>query len=244
MHPVSVPELLRVWENGIHTPAVQRALSLLAAACPDTPSDTLAQLTIGERDALLLTLREWTFGPHLESVVTCPQCHQQVELQFDVNSVRADPPLPPTRELSLTLDGYDLQIRPPNSEDLAAIASEPAIEQKRRLLFTRCLLEATRQGQPASPDELPPEIGAEVAKRLAESDPQADVQLDITCPFCFHSWRAPFDILSFFWSELESWACRILREVHILASAYGWPERDILALTPTRRQLYLEIVAA
>ena len=57
-------------------------------------------------------------------------------------------------------------------------------------------------------------------------------------------WRAVFDIVTFFWSEIEAWACRILREVHILASAYGWCERDILALTSARRQFYLEMVQA
>jgi hypothetical protein len=33
-----------------------------------------------------------------------------------------------------------------------------------------------------------------------------------------------------------------VREVHLLASAYGWRESDILAMTPWRRQLYLELV--
>jgi hypothetical protein len=35
-----------------------------------------------------------------------------------------------------------------------------------------------------------------------------------------------------------------LREVHVLASANGWSEAEILALSPQRRQRYLEIVTA
>ena len=31
-------------------------------------------------------------------------------------------------------------------------------------------------------------------------------------------------------------------EVHALASAYHWHERDILALSPVRRQAYLELL--
>jgi hypothetical protein len=35
-----------------------------------------------------------------------------------------------------------------------------------------------------------------------------------------------------------------LRDVHELASAYGWRESEILALSPQRRQAYLELVRA
>ncbi len=51
-----------------------------------------------------------------------------------------------------------------------------------------------------------------------------------------------FDIVSFLWNELNAWAIRTLREVHILASAYGWSETDILAMSPWRRQFYLEVL--
>jgi hypothetical protein len=50
-------------------------------------------------------------------------------------------------------------------------------------------------------------------------------------------------VVSFFWMEVESWAYRILRQVHALASAYGWSEGDILAMSPWRRQFYLEMVS-
>ena len=78
---------------------------------------------------------------------------------------------------------------------------------------------------------------------MAQADPQADVQLALSCPACSHQWQSVFDIVSFFWSEMNAWAYRILREVHILASAYGWREADILAMSPYRRQLYLKMVS-
>ena len=39
-----------------------------------------------------------------------------------------------------------------------------------------------------------------------------------------------------------AWAVRLLGEVHELASAYGWREHDVLALSPWRRQAYLQMV--
>ena len=44
------------------------------------------------------------------------------------------------------------------------------------------------------------------------------------------------------WAELDAWARRLLLDVHTLARAYGWSERDILQLTETRRQFYLNLI--
>lgn len=242
MRALSVPELLRVWESGLAQGPVDRAVALLAAACPGASREAIADLTIGRRDSSLLTLREWTFGPRMASVAVCPQCGQRIELAFDVSEVRVD--TEPVDAVAMSAAGYELQVRPPNSADAAAITAEPRAERQRRLLFERCFIKVSRGGEPGTPSELPAETIDAVAERLAEADPQADIQLNVSCPSCGNAWQAVFDIVSFFWSEIEAWAVRILREVHILAAAYGWREEDILALTPVRRQLYLEMVGA
>jgi hypothetical protein len=242
MRALSVPELLCVWESGLNQAPVDRALSLLQAASPDTPWDALAALSIGRRDARLLTLREWTFGPGFSSLAVCPRCGDQVEISFDVSSVRVNPEPEPLPGVEMTFADFELQVRPPNSMDLAAIADESGVGERRRRLFERCLVAARRAGQPAAAHDLPDETIDAAAARLADADPQADVQLRISCPYCGNAWQAVFDIVTFFWSEINAWACRILREVHVLASAYGWSEEDILGLTPARRQFYLGLV--
>jgi hypothetical protein len=79
---------------------------------------------------------------------------------------------------------------------------------------------------------------------MEEADPLAAIQLALSCPECGYQWQATFDIESFFWSEINAWANRTLHEVHALASRYGWCERDILAMSPWRRQAYLNMVHA
>ncbi len=241
MHALSALELLGVWERGLGEGPVERALALVAAACDACP-DGLAGLTIGQRDAGLLTLREWTFGPTMSGVVTCPGCGQRLELTFDVAEIRADAPVEPERAVSVTNDGYDVRFRPPDSGDLAALAGESDVARHRQRLFERCVLEAYHHGEPVSADRLPGEVMDAVVEGMAHADPQTDVELAVSCAACGHPWRVVFDIVSFFWTEIDAWACRIVREVHALASAYGWPEREILALSPERRRLYLEMV--
>jgi hypothetical protein len=90
--------------------------------------------------------------------------------------------------------------------------------------------------------ELPAEVETAIAQRLAEADAGAEMQLALACPNCRHAWQTPFDIVSYLWAEIEAWARRLLDEVHVLASAYSWPEREILGLTPWRRRAYLELI--
>ncbi len=83
-----------------------------------------------------------------------------------------------------------------------------------------------------------------LAAGLAEADPGAELLLELLCPACGHAWDEALDVASFFWAELDVQARRLLREVHVLARAYAWREADILALSPRRRRLYLEMVTA
>jgi hypothetical protein len=249
MRSLSATELLNVWEHGLTQSPVQCALALLAAACPDTPADTLSQLSIGQRDARLLTLREWAFGPQIAGLAACPGCGERLEMAFNVSEIRASLPLPGSNGVSeeietfaLSIAAYALSFRLPNSHDLSVIADQADVAAIRRQLFERCVLSAQRGGADVSVAELPSDVVAAIVARMAEADPQADVQIALTCPACAHQWQATFDILSFFWQEITDWAQRILREVHTLASAYGWREADILALSPRRRQFYLEMV--
>lgn len=243
MRALSAGELLTVWEHGVNQRPSQRALSLLAVACADdTPSDRVAHFSIGQRDQHLLRLRERIFGPRLAAISACPACREVLEFEVNAADIRVTPTLEPAATIDLAHAGYDMQFRLPNALDLATV--DPGADQltNSQHLLRRCLTSARRDGVETPAEELPAEIVAAVSERMAEADPQADVQLDLACPQCEHRWHTPLDIVSFFWSEINAWALRLLNDVHALASAYGWREADILAMTPTRRQAYLELI--
>lgn len=242
MQPLSTSELLAVWEAGQARRPDQQALLLLAAACPDTSPDALARLSVGERDARLLTLREWAFGAEVTSLTACPTCGERVELVFNVREIRAEPESTPAGEFFLDVAGYEVQCRLPNNQDLAAIAESGDAGIARHRLLEQCVLAARHDGQERGTEQLPGDVVEAIAARMAAADPQADVHLALSCPACGHRWRAAFDIVSFFWSEISAWASRVLGEVHTLASAYGWAEAEVLAMSPWRRQVYLGMV--
>ncbi len=240
MRPPSTRELLDAWDRGSSQEPIRRAIALLEAACPQEGEEALARLTIGARDDRLMALRAWVFGRHVVALASCPECAEQLEIDFDLESLRAELTAPLGDHIQLTHEGYELAFRQPQSCDLFAVADRPP-EAARRQIVETCVLEARLAGSNTTVDQLPESVIAAVEQRMAECDPRANVQLGVSCAHCGHEWRETFDIVEFLWSELDAWARHLLGEVHLLASAYGWNESEILALSPGRRRRYLEL---
>lgn len=229
--------LLDVWEQGQAREWVERALLLLAAASPDASLDALAALTLGQRDSCLLTLRAQLFGNALVCIAHCPECNTRAELELQLEALRAPLGDAETR-IVFENENRALAFRLPNSSDLLALRAQNDSAFAREYLLARCALEdfpTDALGFPATDF---------IELQMAQADPQAQIDLELVCPECEHTWLAAFDIASYLWNELEQWALRVLREVHQLASAYGWSEREILETSPLRRQVYLDLTSA
>jgi hypothetical protein len=241
MRPLSAAQLLEAWERGLAETRWRRALPMLAASA-DSSTEGVAVLSVGERDRRLLQLREWVFGSEMGSVADCESCGERLEWTVDAASLLAAPSA--LTEGAFRRDEYEVAFRLPNTLDLEAVAQTADADLGRVVLLQRCVTAASRAGVEVGPADLPETVTAALAETMAEVDPQSDVQMDLTCPACGHRWQALFDIESFFWTELQSWAQRILSEVHVLACAYGWREKDILELSAWRRQFYLGLVTS
>lgn len=235
-------DLLNVWECGRSHSPMDRALSLLKLGHSEEKPEDLAELKIGERDARLLELRGKVFGSRLAGQTDCPACGQSIEMNFTVSEVQAVPVSEVPGTCAAKFGKYEINFRLPNSNDLAALMPEDDIASQKRQLVQRCVLNVKCSGQLLAADQLPEDTVTALSERMSELDPQGDVQLALSCPQCAHRWDAPLDIASFVWSEIHAWAMRLLRDVHVLASAYGWRETDILAMSPWRRQAYLELI--
>jgi hypothetical protein len=244
MRPLAASDILKVWEQGEPEPEIYRALTMLSLACPDLHHDELAGLTIAQRDARLSELRELTFGRQLNGFIVCPHCQERLEFSLDLAALRlrssASPAASASEEFSFETDGYALRFRLPDSRDVASVGVCEDIAAARRLLAERCVLQASRDGDAVA--ELPDEVSAELAEHMRACAPEAEVILDLVCPSCGRQAQPIFDIAAFFWTEIGAKARRLLREVHLLASAYGWREADILGLSARRRQAYLEMI--
>lgn len=239
---LSASMLLNVWEQGYGRPAALKGLLLLSAGWPNAPAEELAALHIGQRDSRLLALREQLFGPRLNSMITCDNCGERLEISFKVDDIRTGDAGEETGELAVDVAGYRARFRLPDSTDLLALENGLSPGGLKNQLLHRCFLEAIHEGAAVAVDDLSAEVVSAISESMALADPQADVEVNLVCPACEHAWSAIFDVVSYLWQEIDSWAIRTLRDVHRLASTYGWHERDILSMSTWRRQLYLQMV--
>lgn len=240
--------LLDAWERGLRLPLPQAALLVLAASHPDESAAELAALPLGARDTLLFDVREQLFGSELATVSTCPRCDERLEAGFSLSAIRVPPP--DAGEATgggvqeMEAGGNHIRFRLPATLDVLAIPAGANAETAREILFERCVIEALdADGNAFAPQALPTAVIPAISAEMARADPQAIVDLALECPACGHAFAAAFDIASYLMAELNGWAERLIADVAVLARAFGWREADVLALSPARRQLYLDLVA-
>ena len=237
MLPLRAPDVLALWEQGRARHAIDRGLLLFAAARPELPADRLADLPLGQRNAALLRLRRCTFGPEIRAYVDCPGCGERMELALQVDMF-----LPPETlaQIGGELEADGFRFRLPTSRDLAALLDHSEADAAATHLLERCCVVRPDGAAASSLHGLLEKIEA----GLEALDPSADIELSVVCGSCEHAWSAPFDIAAVLWDEVEARARALLGAVHTLARAYGWSERDVLALGEQRRSAYLDMVTA
>ncbi|MFF9521142.1 hypothetical protein ACF1DV_04060 [Streptomyces achromogenes] len=232
--------LLATWEAGLAEAPAGRALLLHGTARPDLDTTVLPAVPLGEREGDLLALRRALFGERMQVRLDCRACGADMEFELDAGEFTRSLDRPARQVVRLTEDGWDITFRLPAAADLtaAARAADP-----RTALLGRCLVSAVHDGAPRTADSLPPPVQRRIAEAVEAADPGADITLNVGCPECGTTTRAELDIASYLWTELDAWARDTLLDVHLLATAYGWSEPEILALSPLRRRYYLELCA-
>ncbi len=241
MHALTPTGLLKVWEQGEGQHPIDRALTLLAVACPEKNLSDLAHLNIGQRDTLLFRFRQLNFGSRMDSYAECPKCGAELESSMDIEKLLSSQTSADAGERSAAFDGFVIRYHLPNSIDLAE-CFKSGIPSSLSLL-ENCVSGVTGEVESKSVRELPQEVTSSLVSLMSEQDPFSDVKISMQCNQCGHQFSALLDILSFVWKELTQKVGRLLQEVYILAVNFGWSERDILSMNSSRRKIYLDMVA-
>jgi hypothetical protein len=235
---LSARDIVRAWDWGRDKHAVDRALVLLALAEPNQDSVPLADLSVGQRNGRLLTLRERLLGPTLRGLATCDACGTVLTFAAPVAAFQHAEP--EHLEHTLDLEGVRLHFRLPTSRDLAEVVGLDE-EAGGQVLLEHCVIEAAGPVGPVRPADLSANVISALAETVSDLDPMAEARMRLTCAQCGHRWSALLDIGSFFWAELDGLARRLLEEVAVLARCYGWSESEILGMSAARRRFYLEM---
>jgi hypothetical protein len=243
MRALSHADCLSLWERGQTLHPLDQGLLAVHAAFPESQRESVADWPLGRRNRALAQLRCASFGRWLRGWTACKQCGDKLEFEVDGNALMTSG----TASADTSIDLHGKVFRVPTSRDLARIAGEPDPALATMHLLEQCLVSASGQDSDESrfdARKLTAEELDAIGERMVQADPLAEVLLHFDCPACHCSFDLDLDLPTFLWSEMEGRAKRLLRDVHTLASAYGWSEREILSLSPARRDFYLEMVPA
>lgn len=224
---------------------------------PDTPLSTLLELAcrVGsivtgspldwtglpatDLDAVALVIRRSWFGDTIRVDTTCPgpDCRERIDVSFGiadyVDHHRPQRARGATSEPEggwFRLTGAPVRFRIPTVADLLEVTTG---DRAADTLSVRCIDAPT--------------LSAALARRLDRAltrlAPRLDDLLGGSCPACGGQVTLRFDPLVYTVAELHGAFSSIYLETHAIAGAYGWPEREILALPRSRRQRYASIIA-
>jgi hypothetical protein len=233
MRTLADADFLEIWENGARRHPLDRALLMLAAALPDTWYEDLADWPLGRRNQSLAQLRCRCFGDRLPCRAACRNCGEPLEFELDGSMLAGGRD---EQSAAAPILVNERSFRLPTSRDLAKVAREADPAQAALQLAAHCLL------PPAEVADWTVQEVEAIGEEMARADPMAEILVSAQCPECGEAAEETLDIASFLWDEIAARARRRLLEIHALASAYGWSEAEILALSEARRGLYFEAV--
>jgi hypothetical protein len=213
----------------------------IVAACASENADAALALPVSVRVARLLRIAQLTTDADALLVAlkcSAAECGRALEVSLSFehllevsageSSLRASIP-----------GGAELQLRRPTGRDQLAWRAENFRTQREALAQ---VVQTLTISAPAAVEYDDAAIAA-LAAAMEEFDPLIAFRVLTACPHC--------GLESVFAIDLEAEALRLLathsrtliREVHALATQYGWTEAEIIGLSPRRRAHYLQLIA-
>ncbi len=233
--PATGADDLALLESGL---GLDAAIALVGGRARTSGGDRIAatELPVGDLDAIVVELRRAALGDRMIAEGRCGACGSAIDIAFALSAFQAhhSPRRPrnvaPEPDGWWTLRGATFTFRIPSGGDvLAASASESPADVLAELCF---------RGGPGARERR----AAERAMALLAPTLSAEVQG--TCPECKDSVGLWADVRALCLADLRFGAGCVLEEVHLLASAYHWRERDILGMVSSRRAAYADCVRA
>jgi len=203
----------------------------------------LANLVVGDREALLWHARRLTLGDRLQAILNCPvgACGAAMDVDLQVTDILQAPYPKPQPEYESEYQGRRLRFRLPTGADLEAACGEPEGLDANRYLLERCMVgvhDAEYHSAEGSADWM-----AEVPALMERLDPQAELELALGCPECGYAFTTVLDAGTYVLEELAAHSHDLHRQIHTLALYYHWSESEILGLSSVKRHRYLGLLA-
>jgi hypothetical protein len=230
--------LLEIWERALtQAPSLRGDTALELAGGETAPPPTL-----GERNKRLVALHGRLFGDAIDLLSHCGRCGTAVQFGTTCRALSTPAAAATPAHGRVDVEGYAIDFRLPEPMDVAEASSAAGDGEFVDRLLARCIQRSTRNGERVSIADVPEAVLDAVSQEMEALDPAARVSFAVACPQCGSAWDAALDLGQLLWAKLQAAAERLLFDIDTLARAYGWTERDVLALSPVRRAAYVQLV--
>ena len=192
--------------------------------------------TVGTRIAALLRLLAITDEiNHLNLLGTCQESFCREKFEFELPLPFLIDFVPKTIIVQVKLnDTHVVSLRHPIGQDLRDWREQGLAS--REIAVAVMLKGLVVDGQVTHEDE------SIIAEALSTMDPLVAFSVSCVCPTCSFSNEVSIDLEDIALTRLKRRQLALLREIHELASHYGWTEAEVLAISPKRRARYLAMI--
>jgi hypothetical protein len=229
-------------------------------ALRDIDAALVRKLLVGDRDYLLLKLRQITFGARVDVVSSCASagCQQPMDVRIFLDDIPFESKPVAARYFTMRLSPEaafvddagsshrEVEFRLPTGEDQESAAPLFRLDEARALeqLFTRCV---RRVGDFAHVNEalierLSAQARREIEEQIELRSPQTEIELEGVCPECETPFTRLLNFTNYFADEVQKNLRDLERAVHFLAWHYHWSEQEILSMTTRKRRRYVELL--
>jgi len=204
----------------------------------------LKNITIGERNLLLLFFRKLLMGDKIQCFVSCTDCGKDMSFEISIDFLLQEKKFKPQVECTIRIDNITFKIRPITTadEETASLMQQNSslLSTKVEHIIRNCIISSS----PSIPSDytLSDDFINIISSKLSEIDPLADIVFDLECPHCQYVFKSHFIVDDFVFQELYSRCAQFEGEVHWLAFNYHWSEEAILSLPINKRKRYVELI--
>jgi hypothetical protein len=217
---------------------VSRVLAACSADHAQQPltESVVDQWQLSRRLQQLLAIAIQTRGYRLLLQSRCGNdaCLEMIEIPLDL---RMFGQTSSDQSVDITIDDDTVRLRLPTGHDQRRwYARGEAVDAA---IMAAELILSINGGRPADDWCIPPAWIEIIGEQLESLDELTVLQLNTNCPACGQMLALELDLEQRLLTELAICQRNMLNEIHLLASAYHWREKDIFDLSPSRRTYYI-----
>jgi hypothetical protein len=220
---------------------LNRVASIDQLLRPEQVAGFVNEISIGDRNKLMLELYRLCMGNFFDLVISCPFCSKEMSLELGLEKLLKNSQSAIKEDDALNTAQHLLKLRAVTGADQMRFLEIDDSRRGKQEFVKLCIVSSE---PPLEVGPLPDEIISAISTRLDQIDPLADPILNMVCPTCQSAFLLSLDIDKLVISGIKERNSQFQKEAHWLAFYYHWSEDSIMSLPVSKRKQYIEMIGA